>query len=90
MTTEIEISFPGKIQNKFQFCARINTFITAVLPHSSVESSALLSYSQEGFCIIITIQLQGQVVLQVLYTLCLCLENSVFIVTTSSYVFSPN
>lgn len=54
MTTEIEIYFPGKIQNKFQFCARINTFITTILPHSRVESSVLLSYSQEFFCIIIT------------------------------------
>lgn len=49
MTTEIEIYCPGKIQNKLQFCARINTFITAVLPHSKAESSIALSYSQEGF-----------------------------------------
>lgn len=50
MTTEIEIYFPGEIQNKFQFCARTNTFITAVLPHSRGESSALLPYSQEFLC----------------------------------------
>lgn len=57
MTTEIEIYRPGKIQNKLQFCARINTFITTILPHSKAESSVLLSYSQEGFgffsCIIV-------------------------------------
>lgn len=34
MTTEIQICFPGEIQNKFQFCARTNTFVTTVLPHS--------------------------------------------------------
>lgn len=64
MTTEIEICFPGEIQNKFQFCARTNnTFITTVLPHSRGGVVHYLPIAK-SFCDLITaLELQGQEVL---------------------------
>lgn len=88
MTTETEIYFPGAIQNKFQFCARTNTFITAVLPHSRGGSSALLPYSQE-FMFSSLLQNERDRRCYRGCTHCLCLEGEGFRLT-SSYVFSAN
>lgn len=64
MTTEIEICFPGEIQNKFQFCARTNnTFITTVLPHSRGGVVHYLPIAKSFYDLITALELQGQVLL---------------------------
>lgn len=70
MTTETEICFPGEIQNKFQFCARTNTFITTVLPHSR---GGVVHYfpTAKSSCVLITaIELQGQRCYRAAHTAC--------------------
>lgn len=60
MTTEREIYFPGEIQNKFHFCARTNTFITAALPRSRGGGVHYFPIAKSSCVLITAIQLLGQ------------------------------